>query len=83
MGLEDCCRKIKKAHKVRSDFNEFREKLKDVSFSKNTTVQKTISNLIKSTVNTTKSNLPSDFKVSDMVKKYDRENKVKNKLNKM
>lgn len=53
------------------------EILKAVSVLKNTTVQKTISNLIKSTVNTTKVNLPSDFNVSDMVKKYDRENKVR------
>ncbi|TQO55586.1 hypothetical protein [Paraclostridium bifermentans] len=53
------------------------EILKSVSVIKNTTVQKTISNLIKSTVKTTKANLPSDFKVQDMVKKYDKENKVK------
>lgn len=51
--------------------------LKSVSVLKNTTVQKTISNLVKSTVNTTKVNLPSDFNVSEMVKKYDKENKVK------
>lgn len=51
--------------------------LKAVSVLKNTTAPKTISNLIKSTVSTTKSNLPSDFNISDMVKKYDRENKVK------
>lgn len=51
--------------------------LKSVSVLKNTTVQKTIGNLVKSTVNTTKANLPSDFNVSEMVKKYDKENKVK------
>lgn len=51
--------------------------LKSVSILKNTTVQKTINNLIKSTVNATKANLPSDFKISDMVRKYDKENKVK------
>ena len=28
MDLEDYCRKTKKAHKVRSDFNEFIEELK-------------------------------------------------------
>ncbi|MGL5693820.1 MAG: hypothetical protein ACRCXA_07070, partial [Peptostreptococcaceae bacterium] len=49
--------------------------LKSVSVIKNTTVQKTINNLIKSTVNTTKVNLPSDFNICEMVKKYDRENK--------
>lgn len=53
------------------------EILKSVSIIKNTTVQKTIGNLVKSTVNTTKSNLPSDFNISDMVKQYDKENKVK------
>lgn len=53
------------------------EILKSVSVIKNTTVQKTISNLIKSTVNTTKVNLPSDFNITEMVKKYDKENKVK------
>lgn len=53
------------------------EILKAVSVMKNTTVQKTISNLIKSTVKTTKANLPSDFNVYDMVKKYDKLNKVK------
>lgn len=53
------------------------EILKSVSVLKNTTVQKTIGNLIKSTVNTTKANLPSDFNVPEMVKKYDKENKVK------
>lgn len=53
------------------------EILKSVSVIKNTTIQKTIKNLIKSTVNTTKANLPSDFNVLEMVKKYDKENKVK------
>lgn len=51
--------------------------LKSVSLLKNTTVQKTIGTLLKSTVSTTKANLPSDFNVSEMVKKYDRENRVK------
>lgn len=53
------------------------EILKAVSVLKNTTVQKTINTLIKGTVNTTKSNLPSNFNIYDMVKKYDKENKVK------
>ena len=53
------------------------EVLKAVSVLKNLTVQKTISNLLKSTVSTTKANLPSDFDISEMVKKYDKENKVK------
>ena len=53
------------------------EILQSVSVVKNTTVQKTIGTLVKSTVKTTKANLPSDFNVSEMVKKYDKENKVK------
>lgn len=51
--------------------------LKSVSVLKNMTVQKTINNLIKGTVSTTKANLPSDFNIYDMVKKYDKDNKVK------
>lgn len=51
--------------------------LKAVSITKNTTVPKTISNLLKSTVSITKSNLPSDFNIDDKVKQYDKENKVK------
>lgn len=51
--------------------------LKSVSVLKNMTVQKTINNLIKSTVSTTKSKLPSDFNMHDMVKRYDKENKVR------
>ena len=53
------------------------EILKSVSYLKNTTVQKTIGHLIKGTVSTTKSNLPSDFNIDEMVKKYDKVNKVK------
>ncbi len=56
--------------------------LKAVSLLKNTTVQKTIGNLIKGTVKTTKSNLPSEFNVDEMVKKYDKDNKVKKIKNK-
>lgn len=50
--------------------------LKAVSFLKNTTVSKTINNLIKATVGTTKSNLPHDFDLKQYVKKYDNENKT-------
>lgn len=70
-------KKIKKTPLTLYLEEEELEILKAVSFIKNTTVQKIIGNLIKSTVNTTKSNLPSDFNVSDMVKKYDKENKVR------
>lgn len=51
--------------------------LKAVSVIKNTTVSKTISNLVKGSVSTTKSNLPSDFNILDKVSKYDKINKVK------
>jgi len=43
--------------------------LKTVSFMKKTTVSKTINNLIKATVNTTKANLSTDINVNEYVKK--------------
>lgn len=54
--------------------------LKTVSFIKKTTVSKTINNLIKATVSTTRVNLPDDININEYVKKYNVENKVnKNK----
>lgn len=54
--------------------------LKTVSFIKKTTVSKTINNLIKATVSTTRVNLPDDININEYVKKYNLENKVnKNK----
>lgn len=54
--------------------------LKTVSFIKKTTVSKTINNLIKATVSTTRLNLPNDIDINEYVKKYNLENKVnKNK----
>lgn len=51
--------------------------LKAVSSIKNTTISKTISNIIKVAVDTTKASLPEDFDIEKRVIKYDRDNKVK------
>lgn len=51
------------------------EILKTVSAIKKTTVSKTINTIIKATVNTTKSNLPTDIDIKSHVKKYNLENK--------
>ncbi|MFR6019117.1 MAG: hypothetical protein ACLUG9_16360 [Paraclostridium sordellii] len=51
--------------------------LKAVSSIKNTTIGKTINNIIKVAVETTKASLPDDFDVDKQALKYDRDNKVK------
>lgn len=51
--------------------------LKAVSSIKNTTISKTISNIIKVAVDTTKTSLPEDFDIDKQVAKYDKDNKVK------
>ncbi|CEN29794.1 Uncharacterised protein [[Clostridium] sordellii] len=51
--------------------------LKAVSSIKNTTIGKTINNIIKVAVETTKASLPADFDVDKQALKYDRDNKVK------
>ncbi len=51
--------------------------LKAVSSIKNTTISKTISNIIKVAVDTTKASLPEGFDIDKQASKYDRENKVK------
>ncbi|MDK0696012.1 hypothetical protein P5E93_15510 [Clostridium perfringens] len=51
--------------------------LKAVSSIKNTTISKTISNIIKVAVDTTKSSLPEGFDIDKQASKYDRDNKVK------
>ncbi|CEN86402.1 hypothetical protein [Paraclostridium sordellii] len=51
--------------------------LKAVSSIKNTTIGKTINNIIKVAVETTKASLPDDFDVDKQALKYDKENKVK------
>lgn len=51
--------------------------LKAVSSIKNTTIGKTINNIIKVAVETTKSSLPDDFDIDKQALKYDRDNKVK------
>lgn len=51
--------------------------LKAVSSIKNTTISKTISNIIKVAVDTTKASLPEGFDIDKQASKYDRDNKVK------
>lgn len=51
--------------------------LKAVSSIKNTTISKTISNIIKVAVDTTKANLPQGFDIDKQAIKYDKDNKVK------
>lgn len=53
--------------------------LKAVSSIKNTTIGKTINNIIKVAVETTKASLPDDFDVDKQALKYDKDNKVKKK----
>ncbi|MDU4415252.1 hypothetical protein [Clostridium sp.] len=51
--------------------------LKAVSSIKNTTIGKTINNIIKVAVETTKASLPDDFDIDKQSLKYDKDNKVK------
>jgi hypothetical protein len=51
--------------------------LKAISQAKNTTVNKTIMNILETTINTTKENLPKDFDINKKVKEYDKRNKNK------
>lgn len=51
--------------------------LKAVSAIKNTTISKTISNIIKVAVDTTKASLPEKFDIDKQAIKYDKDNKVK------
>jgi len=51
--------------------------LKAISQSKNTTVNKTIMNILETTIETTKDNLPKDFDVNKKSKEYDKRNKNK------
>ncbi|CEQ32305.1 Uncharacterised protein [[Clostridium] sordellii] len=51
--------------------------LKAVSSIKNTTIGKTINNIIKVAVETTKASLPDDFDIDKQALKYDKDNKVK------
>lgn len=51
--------------------------LKAVSSIKNTTISKTISNIIKVAVDTTKASLPGEFDIDKQAIKYDKDNKVK------
>ena len=51
--------------------------LKAISKLKNTTVNKTIKNILENTINTTRANLPDGFDVEGMSKEYDLKNKDK------
>jgi hypothetical protein len=51
--------------------------LKAISQIKNTTVNKTIMNILETTLETTKDNLPKDFDINKNVKEYDKRNKNK------
>lgn len=51
--------------------------LKAISQMKNTTVNKTIMNILETTIKTTRDNLPSNFDINKKVKEYDKKNKNK------
>ncbi|MGX4601785.1 hypothetical protein [Faecalimicrobium sp. JNUCC 81] len=51
--------------------------LKAISQAKNTTVNKTILNILETTIETTRDNLPKDFDVNKKAKEYDKRNKNK------
>ncbi|MDU2591732.1 MAG: hypothetical protein E7C86_03845 [Paeniclostridium sordellii] len=51
--------------------------LKAISSIKHTTTGKTINNIIKVAIETTKASLPDDFDIDKQASKYDRENKGK------
>jgi len=51
--------------------------LKAISKLKNTTVNKTVMNILETTIKTTKANLPDDFDIIDMSNQYDEKNKDK------
>lgn len=51
--------------------------LKAISQVKNTTVNKTIMNILETTIETTRKNLPSEFDVLKKSKEYDKKNKNK------
>ena len=51
--------------------------LKAISKLKNTTVNKTVMNILETTISTTKDNLPADFDIVSMSDQYDEKNKDK------
>lgn len=51
--------------------------LKAVSSIKNTTTSKSISNIIKVAIDTTRTSLPEGFDIDKQAAKYDKDNKVK------
>lgn len=59
--------------------NEDLDLLKAVAQLKNITVNKMVNNIISTTIDKTKENLPDDFDVKKLVKKYDDNKKYKGK----
>ena len=55
------------------------ELLKAVSCFKKMSVGKTLNNIIKTVVKTSKDSLPDGFDINEYARKYDKENKLKNK----
>lgn len=51
--------------------------LKAISQAKNTTVNKTIMNILETTIETTRGNLPTNFDINKNAKEYDKKNKNK------
>lgn len=51
--------------------------LKAISQAKNTTVNKTIMNILETTIETTRCNLPKNFDINKNAKEYDKKNKNK------
>lgn len=51
--------------------------LKAISQAKNTTVNKTIMNILETTIETTRGNLPINFDINKNAKEYDKKNKNK------
>ncbi len=51
--------------------------LKAISKLKNTTVNKTVMNILEATINTTKSNFPEGFDIDELANGYDEKNKSK------
>lgn len=51
--------------------------LKAISKLKNTTVNKTVMNILEATINTTKANFPEGFDIDELANGYDEKNKTK------
>lgn len=51
--------------------------LKAISEYKETTVNKTVMSILRNPLNTTKNNLPDDFNIEELAKKYDKNSRAK------